>query len=139
SHQHRQLLPRFRELVFGAVGTVGPDDRPNEDKSLEPFGKDGAGHAGNAPADVVEAAGAAQGFPYYQEGPPTAPHFSGARHGAELSVSSHARQPITASQPVRYGFWTWDTPSNGPGGVQTRRVQGRHNVRFGSLECLLYP
>ena len=87
--------PRFGELVFGAVGTVG--DRPDQGEGLEPFGKDGAGHAGNAPADVVEAAAAAQDFPYDQEGPPTAQHFVGARHGAELSVSRHARQPITAS------------------------------------------
>ena len=108
------------------MGTVGPDDRPGEDEGLEPFGKDGAGHAGNAPADVVEAAAATQDFPYDQEGPSTAQHFVGARHGAELSVSSHARQPITASPTgaVRnLDLWPW----------QTRRVKGRPNVRFGSL------
>ena len=43
AHQVRQFLPRFGEGVFWAVGTVGPNDRPGEDESLEPFGKYGAG------------------------------------------------------------------------------------------------
>src|SRR5262245_58782059 len=55
---------RFGKLVFGTVWTVCPDDRTDEDESLEPFGKDGAGHARYAPADVVEAAAATQDFPY---------------------------------------------------------------------------
>ena len=46
--RRRQFLSRFGELIFLAVGTVGPDDRPDEDQGLEPFGKNGAGHAGNA-------------------------------------------------------------------------------------------
>src|SRR5262249_37333772 len=96
AYQHRQLLPRFAQLVFGAVPTVRAGDRPDVDESLQPFGKNGAGHPGNAPADVVEAAAAAQGFPDDQEGPAATQHFVGARDGAELSVSRHARQPITA-------------------------------------------
>ena len=119
--------PRFGELVFGAVGTVG--DRPDQGEGLEPFGKDGVGHAGNAPADVVEAAAAAQDFPYDQEGPPTAQHFVGARHGDPVMPDNLSREPNrcgTDSGPsIR--------PSNCPGGVQTRRVKGRPNVRFGSL------
>ena len=92
------------------MGTVGSGDRPGEDKGLEPFGKDGAGHAGNAPADVIEAAAAAQDFPYDQEGPPTAQHFVGTRHGAELSVSCHAEQISTPSRKFRYGFRTGSWP-----------------------------
>ena len=57
-------------------------------------------------ADVVEAAAAAQDFPYDQEGPPTAQHFVGARHGAELSVSCHADNLARQAQPLRYGFWS---------------------------------
>src|SRR5215510_9909702 len=98
--------PPFGELVFGAVGAVDPSDRPNVDESLEPFGRDGTGHSGNAPADIVEAPAATQDFPYDQKGPSTAQHFMGARYGAELPISCHARQSITAGQPVRYGFWT---------------------------------
>src|SRR5262249_42458109 len=106
AHQHRQLLPRFGQLILGAVRTVRPGNRADEGESLEPFGKNGAGHPGNAPADVVEAAAAAQDFPYDQEGPTAAQHFVGARYGAELPVSRHARQPITARRPARYGFRT---------------------------------
>ena len=106
AHQHRQLLSRFGELVFWAVAAVGPGDRPDENESLEPFGKDGAGHAGNAPADVVEAAAAAQEFPYDQEGPSTAQHFMGARRGAKLSVSRHADNLARWARSAGYGFWT---------------------------------
>jgi hypothetical protein len=107
AHQDRQLLSRFGEGVFGAVGSVGPNDRSGEDERLEPFGKDGAGYAGNAPADVVEAAAATQDFPYDQQRPPTAQHFVGARHGAVLSVSRrHADNLARLAQPVRYGFRT---------------------------------
>jgi hypothetical protein len=91
AHKVRQLLPRFSEGVFWAVGTVGAGDRPDEHECLEPFGKDGAGHARNAPPDVVEPPAAAQDLPYDQKGPSTAQHFVGARHGAKLSVSRHAR------------------------------------------------
>src|SRR3954464_8694056 len=65
-----QFLPRFRECVFRAVGPLSPGDRPGEDKGLEPLGKDRAGHAGNAPPDVVEATAATQDFSYDQKRPP---------------------------------------------------------------------
>ena len=68
---------------------VGPGDRSNKDKVLEPFGQHGAGHARHAPANVVEAAAAAQDFPHDQKRPPAAQHFVGARNGAELSISRH--------------------------------------------------
>src|SRR5215471_15717343 len=78
THQIRQLPPRFGEFVFGAVGTVSPGDCPGEYECLEPFGKDSAGHSRNAPADVIEAAAAAQDFPHDQKGPAAAQHFVGA-------------------------------------------------------------
>src|SRR5262249_4166501 len=90
AHQHRQFLPRFGQLVFGAMETVRPGERPDENESLEPLGENGAGHPGDSPADVVEAAAAAQDFPHDQEGPAAAQHFVGARDRAELSVPGHA-------------------------------------------------
>ena len=80
AYHDRQLLARFGDGVFRAVGTVGSGDRPGQDKGLEPFGKDSAGHTGNAPADVVEAAGTTQDFPYNQESPTPAQQFVGTRH-----------------------------------------------------------
>src|SRR5262249_22282031 len=82
-----------------AVRAVGSNDRPGEDEGLEPFGKDGAGHAGNPAADVVEAAAATQDFPYDQQGPPAAQHLVGARHGAELTVSRHADNLARRARP----------------------------------------
>jgi hypothetical protein len=86
--------------------SVGPGDRPDEDEGLEPFGKDGAGHTGNAAADVVKAAAAAQDFPHDQESPATAQRFVRARHGAKLSVSRHADNLAQRAQPLQYGFRT---------------------------------
>src|SRR5262249_21242513 len=100
AHQHRQFLPRFGERVFWAAATVSPNDRRSEDQSLEPFGKDCAGHPRNASADVVEAVAAAQDFPYDQQRPPTAQHFVGARHGAELTISRHADNLVRRALPV---------------------------------------
>src|SRR5262249_30005551 len=80
---------------------------PNKDEGLEPFRKDGAGHAGDATADIVEAAAATQNFPYDQERPPPAQHLVGARHGAELSISRHAQNLAQLAQPLQYGFRTW--------------------------------
>jgi len=57
---------------------------------LQPFRKNSAGHSWHAAANVIEPATAGQDFSYDQESPPTAQHFVGACHGAELSVSGHA-------------------------------------------------
>src|SRR5690349_6522231 len=92
-------MPRFGEFVFGTVGTIGPSDRPDEDESLEPLGKNGAGHPRNASANVVEAPAATQDFPHDQEGPAATQHFVGARHGAELSISGHADNLARLAQP----------------------------------------
>src|SRR5215471_17022547 len=121
------------------MGTLGPNDRPGEDESLEPFGKDRAGHAGNAPADIVEAAAARQDFPYDQEGPPPAQHFVGARHGAELSVSRHVdnlarRAPIL---PVRIPY---PTPTGQPPISLSRKVPRKREEHPMTAHLLIiYP
>ena len=91
AHQSRELLTRFGQLVLGAMRAVRPGERSNQDELLQPFGQHGARHPRHAPANVVEAAAAAHDFAYDQKRPPAAQHFVGARNGAELSISWHAR------------------------------------------------
>ena len=109
AHQDRQFLARLGDGVFRAVGAIAPRDRPCKHKRLEPFGEDGAGHTGNAPADVVEAAGARQDFPTIRASngrPAVRGHAPSSR---TVRILSYQRISML-SRKFRYGFRTGSWP-----------------------------
>jgi hypothetical protein len=86
--------------------TLDARHRPDLDQFLKTLGQHGAGDARDAPANVVEAAAAAQKLAHHEKGPAPADGFMSAGHGTELTVICHVEALSWGQGAEKSGFRT---------------------------------
>src|SRR5688572_4110823 len=105
-HDRAQLLRGRRRVVLDACIDLPPLDDPHLLQLLQPRGEQRRRHARNAPAQVVEAAAAAEQLAHDERRPALAEDLRASRDRAELTVVDHALKPTGTAIAARSRFWT---------------------------------